>query len=379
MGLNTINRLYKSYPDFFDIRCLPEEWEDHFIIIPDDFSENLIADLFQTSRDDNLQSDNFSEIAPQRHRTKIPDAFHGEHPGGFQEVPHGTFNPPPDAMGFYAPFHFFYPSWWGIYLVIEEVEKFRDYLFNYKPGSMTLVEASEAAVEFVYGHEFYHLKFESFQSRMEVMFRKPVYKRLFKDFSWPEERLATYFGWQRVKQKFSRKKAVWNTLNVALWEYIQNMPKPYSTAYWFHDKKHYEYEPFDTFQSGCMATLIDEIIPDLPEVDNALFGIFLSQELNPLTNRKGKFNFITSKHSAVSKRLALNSRFITPRDLRKKLQDLAKCQFYKHGKGSHEKWISPSGHIFPIPVHAGDLKAGTLNNIIKCAGLDMTLHDFLCS
>jgi len=60
-----------------------------------------------------------------------------------------------------------------------------------------------------------------------------------------------------------------------------------------------------------------------------------------------------------------------PADLERRLKKLltdARCQFVRHGKGSHEIWFSPiTNRHFPIP--AGLASRHTANAILKQAGL----------
>ena len=41
----------------------------------------------------------------------------------------------------------------------------------------------------------------------------------------------------------------------------------------------------------------------------------------------------------------------------------------RHGS-SHDLAVNPDGRILSLPRHKGDLKTGTLKNILKAAGLD---------
>ena len=53
----------------------------------------------------------------------------------------------------------------------------------------------------------------------------------------------------------------------------------------------------------------------------------------------------------------------------KKILKKNKCFFVRHGS-SHDIWQSPvSGNQFTIPRHRGELRIGTVNNILKEAGL----------
>lgn len=69
---------------------------------------------------------------------------------------------------------------------------------------------------------------------------------------------------------------------------------------------------------------------------------------------------------------------ITPRDAIKKLQKMVGLAFASHG-GNHDKWRTKDGRLVVFPRHARDLATGTLKSIIKKAGLDMSLDEFMTS
>jgi predicted RNA binding protein YcfA (HicA-like mRNA interferase family) len=67
---------------------------------------------------------------------------------------------------------------------------------------------------------------------------------------------------------------------------------------------------------------------------------------------------------------------ISAREAIKKLKRLVGLQFHRHG-GSHDIWRTQDNRQVVFPRHAGDLDIGTLNSIIKQAGLDMNVNEFL--
>jgi predicted RNA binding protein YcfA (HicA-like mRNA interferase family) len=67
---------------------------------------------------------------------------------------------------------------------------------------------------------------------------------------------------------------------------------------------------------------------------------------------------------------------VTPRDAVKKLRRLVGLQFERHGS-RHDHWKTRNGLKVVFPRHAGDLKIGTLKNIIRQAGLEMSVEQFL--
>jgi predicted RNA binding protein YcfA (HicA-like mRNA interferase family) len=69
---------------------------------------------------------------------------------------------------------------------------------------------------------------------------------------------------------------------------------------------------------------------------------------------------------------------ITPRDTIKKLHRLVGLQFDRHG-ARHDHWRTRDGRRVDFPRHAGDLKPGTLKNIIQQAGLRMSINEFIAA
>ena len=63
------------------------------------------------------------------------------------------------------------------------------------------------------------------------------------------------------------------------------------------------------------------------------------------------------------------------RQIIKKLKKFG-FEFYRQAAGSHEIWYNPITRKFTtIPNHTGDMPEGTLNAILKQAGID--IDDFL--
>jgi predicted RNA binding protein YcfA (HicA-like mRNA interferase family) len=69
---------------------------------------------------------------------------------------------------------------------------------------------------------------------------------------------------------------------------------------------------------------------------------------------------------------------ITPKGAVKKLREMVGLTFDAHG-GKHDKWRTATGRRVDFPRHARDLTPGTLKNIIKQAGLDLSIDEFIRS
>ena len=120
--------------------------------------------------------------------------------------------PPPEALAFYLPFHYFHPTWWGIYIILERVHEFANALARYSRGVLTFNEALNVGKMFLYGHEAFHHITEALPTRLEVTHRAPIYtggfERLFRRVYGTddcfEEALASAHGYRKVKSKVFR-------------------------------------------------------------------------------------------------------------------------------------------------------------------------------
>src|SRR5439155_26589733 len=83
--------------------------------------------------------------------------------------------PPPDAIAFYLPFHYFHPTWWGIYIVLERLHDFARELRKYSGYVLTFNEALSVGRLFGYSHEAFHHTVEAFATRLEITHRVPLY------------------------------------------------------------------------------------------------------------------------------------------------------------------------------------------------------------
>lgn len=121
----------------------------------------------------------------------------------------GSYYPPPDAFAFYLPFHYFYPKWWGVYLVLEPTLELAEFIRAQAGGILSSAESLAATRIFLYAHEAFHHIVESFGTRLEVTHRKPLfkegfdrlYKRVYGSDACLEEALATASGLRRVKSR----------------------------------------------------------------------------------------------------------------------------------------------------------------------------------
>jgi predicted RNA binding protein YcfA (HicA-like mRNA interferase family) len=284
--------------------------------------------------------------------------------------------PPPDALAFYLPFHYFYPKWWGIYLIAEGVLELAKILRENSNYHLSLDECWHAARIFLWGHEQYHLCVESFATRLEVTHRKPLYRDGFERYyrqtansdQWIEEALATAYGMERCERAFQKDRQ--DVLRLALMTYVESTPPGYNKAPKFLGPR---------FKVGQQQLAEDShrlAVPNAGAKPPALWATF-PHGFHPFRRINSRVCFLVHRHSYLAERTHLNLRYLTYPGLKKRLEKIAQCRFLRNGKGSHEIWKCPCGRPFPVPRHPGDLARGTLAKIIKQAGLDMSVEQFI--
>jgi predicted RNA binding protein YcfA (HicA-like mRNA interferase family) len=392
MAVDDLDTLRQQLPEVFDDLRVPDAWDDEWFIVPieepdegyrdDEAAGNRVPSIEQDATDQPL----LNISAPERDffyrddRGDIPDfAIDRRFPG--RPTRGGQYYPPPDAFAFYLPFHYFYPKWWGIYLVLEPTLKLSEFVRVHSDGKLTAMESLVATRIFLYAHEAFHHIVESFGTRLEISHRKPLYKegfarlyeRVYGSDECLEEAIATSHGIRRVKERaFPGNKVKAEAALGALRTFVESCPPGYRRALEFTAKASFDKGRFQFAEDNHREAL------NLSNKQPQLWAAF-PHAFSGISRVTSRVNYLVRKDSALAQRLSLNLRYLRYRDLRERLIDLGECQFVREGKGGHEIWQSRHGHRFPIPRHPGDLRPGTLAKIIKEAGLDMSLSEFMAA
>ena len=385
MAVNDLDLLKKEIPILFEDRSLPTDWVDDWIIIPiaqpdrTDANELIEGEL---SDPDYIDDQNYARMP-----STVPDGI------ATPEIPGSPFPgsprrerargapPPPDALAFYLPFHYFHPDWWGIYLILEGVHELAAYIWRPNRQSLTFDEALTSARMFLCGHEAFHHATESFATRLEVTHRRPLYidgfeKHYLKTLNTPqclEEALANARGYQRVrdllfKNEPAKKKLVLSSLR----RYIRSSPEGYRQGLNYLGNTDYR-QGRNLFSEAIHQSAL----PNTPQLGKDIWLSF-PHAFGGIGRCNSRVNYVVHRHSSLANRLRLGSRFLRYRDLAKKLRRLAHCRPVRSG-GRHEVWQTPAGHRFPVPKHPGDIATGTLSSIISQAGLAMGVSEFLAT
>jgi len=383
MAVDDLDALRAEAPDLFEDTDLPAGWEEDWAFVRVDKPEaDLAAETLDFADDmDVLQSDRpRSSGGWEVDATAVPDFGAASFPGAPARRDSGLYVPPPDCLGFYLPFHYFHPVWWGIYLIPEGVEALANFVREQSGGLLTQHEAAHAAQLFVYGHEAFHHIVESFATRLEVSQRRPIYRRgfdeLFRKYKGTpgciEEALASAHGYRKVKDNkaFKQKHEKREAALEGLAEYIRQSPPAYNRALEFVQEADFVSERAAFAEENHNAAL-----PEIPRLGSRVWHSF-PHAFSGIGRVNSRVNYVIHRSSPLIERIRTRGHHLRYRDVAERLRRLASCTEARQ-KGSHVTWRNREGHTFTVPRHPGDLKKGTLRSIIRGAGLQMTLSEFV--
>ena len=257
MAIDDLDSLHSELPKLFSEREIPATWEEDWVFVSVDDPEATQPPGANIAPTDDVE-DWFappSSFAQEQRDEGDGTPFRGfggiivpDLPGPAQfpgaPVSHdlNEYLPPPDSLGFYLPFHYFYPVWWGVYLVAEGVSELAEFIERHAGGVLSFSESIVVARIFIYGHEAFHHIVESFATRLEVSHRKPLYRTGFHKLSRKcrgtdkaiEEALASAHGYRKVEDLVFRKPQNDREKRMAaldaLAEYIRLSPPGYNRA-----------------------------------------------------------------------------------------------------------------------------------------------------
>jgi predicted RNA binding protein YcfA (HicA-like mRNA interferase family) len=392
MAVDDLSTLRSQLPEAFADVQPPEGWDDDWFMIPIEEPEKGVLNQDTLSQASNAGTMGMeSEVLDQRSTVSdrvgldLGDSFgvpdFGKFPGGPSMGKGGGSYPPPDAFAFYLPFHYFYPKWWGVYLVLEPTLKLAEFVRSHASGVLSSKDSLTATRIFLYAHEAFHHIVESFGTRLEISHRRPLfkegfdrlYRRTYGSDVCMEEAIATAHGLRRVKEKaFPGNKGKTGAALKALRKFVEGCPPGYRRASEFIANTNFLRARDEFAEDNHREALA--LAPKAPGIWTTFPHAFSG--ISRVTSR---VNYIVRKDSSLATRLNLNLRYLRYRDLRQKLIELGGCRYVREGKGGHEIWQSRAGHRFPVPRHPGDLRQGTLAKIIKEAGLDMSISEFMAA
>lgn len=340
---DVLDSLHQQVPGVFQLRDLPPGWDDDWIFIPIDQPESLPSE----GEDAGDQFGN--TLAPVR--WPLPPVGTG-YPGA--PIPRSTDSlyPPPDVFAFYFPFHYFYPDWWGIYVLLEGQLELSAILQKIANGSISAAVADSAARIFLYGHEAFHHSVESFATRLEVTHRRPLYKGPFEALyrRWVgkdgclEEEVAGAHGFRLVNKGLGRDKKTRETLRRVFVEYFRGCPPGYRQAAEYLDDA-----DFRIARGEIAECNQDEALPDLGSLGSVVWEAF-PHAFSGISRVTGRVNYLVHRSSPLALRTGLGLRYLKRRTLIERLRTLGGCAFVREG-GEHEIWANRFGQRFPVGNH----------------------------
>lgn len=390
MAASDLPTLRDQLPEVFEDMDPPEDWEDYHIISTgteksSDFeiglpieAERLEVDGIGMDTEDPIPARAFDEgQLPGVETTRVFS-------GSPQEWGDSKL-PPPDALAFYLPFHFYYPDLWGIYITLEGVGRLMRYLrahsgFDWGEMGWKLSQrkAEASARLFLYYHEAFHHNVESMATRLEITHRQPLYRRGFLNLSRrtfltseaTEEALANAYAFKKVSQVFKKKGWSTDVIQSGLRQYINDQPPGYNRGMEFVKD-----DAFVEKRNEFAEANLRESLP-LRKKEKTLWNLF-TYAFYGICKINSHTNYLTRKDSSLLESDDLNEYYIGYHDLKDKLDGLVGLNFKREGKGSHEIYETDAGDSVTLYYTTGDVPKGTLNSILKDAGVDMNVHEFL--
>ncbi|MGH7724245.1 MAG: type II toxin-antitoxin system HicA family toxin [Candidatus Eiseniibacteriota bacterium] len=389
MAIDDLDTLRQQIPEIFADHPLPPGWEDDWLFVP---IEDPEGQLWEPVNDVMDYESVLSSVAGAPTQvtsvdflpdSDLPRFGDGAAFPGAPATHHGGSTPPPDALAFYLPFHYFHPTWWGVYLVLEGVHWLAQQLTVNSSGALSGRDSMIAARIFLYGHEAFHHAVEVFATRLEITHRSPLYREPFERWfrmtfgtsKCVEETLATAYGYRKVKERAFRKPNDPGKRQVALdalRQYIRTCAPGYAEA-----DRVLETRAFTDTRALFAEENHRFALPSIPGCDPAIWHSS-PQAFTGLSRVTSRVNYIVQRGSPLAARFRLGLRYLRYGDLARRLR-AGGCSIWRQGKGSHEIWRAPNGSKFPVPLHPGDLRIGTLAKIVKQAGFNMSVSEFVAS
>lgn len=382
MSIEHLDILVNEMPELFQPRDLSPVWDDDFVIVPIDnpdwdwpeggssqvLNDNQLppfAELEDLLLDSEMNHTDVPSLS-----TVIVDVLGGAHAGAPIPVVDPSKAPPPDCLAFYLPFHYYHPTWWGVYILFEGAQWLSNEIIRRSRGAVSRRTATRAARLFLYYHESFHHKTECFATRLELTHRKPFYKSGFERFY--QRTIGTV---NCLEEGLANAVALSDTLNstknkdvdCALVDYVKDSPPGYDQG---------EVIRGNFFSVRCNFAEENQQIcmPHLPKIHSDVWRT-APYMFNGISNIKGRVNYVIPRSSPLLARMPFKP-LLPPNKLIKKLKEMVDLEFLRNG-GNHVIYRTSSGKIIPIPRHPRDLGRGLILSIIREAGLDMSLNEFM--
>jgi predicted RNA binding protein YcfA (HicA-like mRNA interferase family) len=343
--------------------------DENFEVFNLDWRELLSADPdFGESDYSGFSHEILGELMNER-----PSDFNAPLPD-WVRVDHARVHPGFDTCAWYQPIHT-HGSDWGIFVYEECVSdaafqiawqlKLRSSLAQ----NLRTQILSASLLTYLF-HEQFHHRIECLGIRLHVAsntpsyltYSKNVYKKTFGTDSCIEEALANSFSYRRFSES-PYSKMLDKPVREATRRYLDSSFKVSPPGY----RQANKYLKSAQFQRG-LDTLFSQVRSGNPKT--ALSSDWeaapgLSRSYLPLTS-----NIWTVVRKGTKSVFPVSSRPLTctSKNAERIVLDEGGRLRKGKGKGSHREYLMPDGSVVRIPFHSGDLRRGTLNNILKPLG-----------
>ena len=425
-----IQTLRDVFPNLFDIKVVPKDWHDDLHVIdrydnyPDPFEGELfpeenepIADipdiplgeldemLSEPQIIDDIGAD--AEILSNSVE-KLQDIFGNDFPGAPQKPKGAGRVTATETYGFYLPWHNFEVDTWGIYIFAEGIVILGNLFNQFTNGLLPMKESNLLARAFIFHHEAYHNKVETFASRFETALRQPMFisaiAQLYisNGFSttttsgtlpqgiFHEESLANAYAYQKCDNVFSRypnkqKEFLKKLARHAIYQLISQSPPKYREAMFLipnprnkgrmsssmQNSKRFINEVEGFFQEEALARTTNQtfIDPKIWQTQKKL--------MDPSLRRNCSFTYLINKKSKLARRSKLAVHYLARRKLIKILEQETGGHMENRG-GSHPSKFRVGNLKIPIPGNRNrEIPKGTAEKIFKIAGIKKNIEKLI--
>lgn len=382
-----ITDLYRSDKSLFQ-PYIDERWQDGWVHTWYNSIDDMIVDEPSYENNSVSKSSNSELVNYETLDDHSKASFHGWllETGRVNYWPDTPDVKSPDAYGFYLPFHVS-RDLHGIYLIEEYCNELARHISVVDDGTLAGNYPTIARL-FIYYHEAFHHKVEMFATRLEIVLQRRCYltsvKKLYEETRdtehWEEEFLANIHAFMSTIS-YLRKKRGLTKLQIlqaerVLIEIIKLMPAGYREAAKHLSVRTDREERVSQLLTSFWSEIHIRLMPDSTPYEQEVWAVGYFDY--PLNKVNGRINFLTHRDSLILNRTNLNNRYLSTRELKKKLEPYAEVRLKRQGKGSHEIWLGPSGRSVAVP-RKSELKIGLIGGILKDLGVNLTAYELLRS
>ena len=321
MAIEHLDTFRDALPEMFRDLPVSDGFENDFVSIGVDSIESTALGI---DLDEALVASMFAPelaVTPQEWRVEgldfdMPDFGNARFPGAPVQanVPFSTARrkggpvAPPDSLAFYLPYHYYHPHWWGVYLTLTGIIYLSEVFQRYECDPHM---ATKAARYFLYYHEYFHHRVESFATRVELITGRPAYRTGIEQRyqavagtdEWLEEALANAYAYGQVRDHFRRNNAGWKVLDQAIREYIDESPPGFRMA-----REYLSDEKLGRGEDTLSEDYLHHVLGN-PIRTSSIWRMF-PHAFSGIMNRLSRVNYVISRGSTLLDRIPLQGRLL---------------------------------------------------------------------